>query len=236
MNVNATCPYCQTPAATPCPHLALAAGPRDFVGRCVAACHGESAWQGLCKSNEKADFTWLETAFADRFLKPLDWFGSLEHEWRTVPKSRRRDVWTLLWSLDPQKLWWELRDHLEAQLQQTPILPPPNPVRCPVCGKSPVETECEHLVIHGDDLSAADIVSLYNPRASWTRLHPTVPGTPDDAATFLEKFAAQFPSLTGIERRPWQGETLGFKSDYLYVWAEDPEAFVAEVGKLLQAA
>ena len=236
MNANATCPYCQTPATASCPHLALAAEPRDFVSHCVAACHGDSAWQRLCRANAKADFTWLETAFADHFLKPLDWFGSLAHEWRSAGKSRQRDVWALVWSPDPQKLWWELRDHLEAQLSPPPALPVPEPVHCPVCGKSPVEVECEHLVIHGDDLSAADIVSLYNPKATWTKLHPDTPGVPDDAATFLEKFAAQFPSLTGIERRPWQGETLGFKSDYLYVWAKDPAAFVAEVGKLVKAA
>ncbi len=64
---------------------------------------------------------WLETAFCDRFLKPLVWFGGLEYEWRSGPRPEQGGFWVLLWSKDPQRLWWELRDHLERSVV---VLPP----------------------------------------------------------------------------------------------------------------
>jgi hypothetical protein len=121
------CPFCQTPAITGCPHLAVAAEGRSFVRRCVELCEGEKPWRAVCERRrrrgrrtgewtpEQEDFTWLETAFCDEFLKPLRWFGGMDYEWRSGPKLEQGGFWVLLWSKDPRRLWWELRDELERQ-------------------------------------------------------------------------------------------------------------------------
>ena len=67
---------------------------------------------------ERDDYTWLETAFCEEFLKPLSWFGGLEHEWRIGPKGNQAGFLVLLWSKDPRRLWWQLRDELERQAQE----------------------------------------------------------------------------------------------------------------------
>ena len=64
---------------------------------------------------EKDDFTWLETAFCEEFLKHLTVVRGMEHEWRSGPSARQGGFWVLLWSKDPQRLWWELRDEFERQ-------------------------------------------------------------------------------------------------------------------------
>ncbi len=122
------CPFCKTPALRGCAHLALVAEGRDFVRRCVQHCHGETPWRTLCLqreagdwSAEQPDFTWLETAFCDEFLKQLSWFGGLDHEWRSGPKPEQGGFWVLLWSKDPQRLWWELREALERKSIITPL-------------------------------------------------------------------------------------------------------------------
>lgn len=121
------CPFCQTPAAEGCSHLALAAEGRDFVRRCVELCEGHTQWQALCQecrtqrrqggewSPEREDFMWLETAFCDKFLRNLVWFGGLDYEWRTGPRGDQGGFWALVWSKNPSRLWWELRDELERQ-------------------------------------------------------------------------------------------------------------------------
>ena len=121
------CPFCQSTALRECPHLALAAEGREFVRRCVESCQGQRQWQALCLrrrgqlqrtgewSPEREDFTWLETAFCHEFLKHLRWFGGLDHEWRSGPKRGQAGFWVLLWSKEPQRLWWELRDEIERQ-------------------------------------------------------------------------------------------------------------------------
>jgi hypothetical protein len=93
----------------------------------VELCEGQKQWrllrenrhrQGLASgewSPEREDYTWLETAFCDEFLKPLRWFGSMEYEWRSGPKPAEAGFWVLLWSKDPQRLWWELHDEFERQ-------------------------------------------------------------------------------------------------------------------------
>jgi hypothetical protein len=128
------CPFCQTPTAKSCSHLALAAEGRDFVRRCVELCHGQTQWRSLCDSRraqqrqtgggspELEDFTWLETAFCDQFLKRLAWFGGMDYEWRAGPKAGQGGFWVLLWSKDPARLWWGLRDEFE---RQTALRPPP---------------------------------------------------------------------------------------------------------------
>ena len=121
------CPFCLTPTLRGCSHLALAVEARDFVRRCVENCQAQVQWQALCQfrrgelqrtgqwSPEREDFTWLETAFCDEFLKRLNWFGEMDYEWRTGVKPEQGGFWVLLWSKDPKRLWWALRDELERQ-------------------------------------------------------------------------------------------------------------------------
>jgi hypothetical protein len=107
--------------------LALATEGRDFVRRCVELSHGQIQWNVLCRqrreqlrlkgswSSEQEDCTWLETAFCEQFLKHLTWFGGMDHEWRSGPKPEQGGFWVLLWSKDPQRLWWELREEFERK-------------------------------------------------------------------------------------------------------------------------
>jgi hypothetical protein len=135
------CPFCRTLASEGCKHLAVAAEGRDFVRRCVELCQGEKHWRALGErrrrerlltgewSPEREDCTWLETAFCDQFLKRLRWFGGMEYEWRSGPKPKQTGFWVLLWSRDPQQLWWELLDEFERQAQERQPKPAlsPNP-------------------------------------------------------------------------------------------------------------
>ena len=121
------CPICKQPAGRPCDHLALAVEARDFVRRCIEMCHGQRQWQHLCRerrrsvrqlgdwSPEQEDFMWLETAFCDKFLKRLNWFGGLDYEWRAGRRADQGGFWVLLWSKDPRQLWWALREEIERQ-------------------------------------------------------------------------------------------------------------------------
>jgi hypothetical protein len=121
------CPFCLAPTTKQCAHLALATEGRDFVRRCVELCHGQTQWRSLCDrrrahqrqtgdwSPEQEDFTWLETAFCEQFLRRLTWFGGIDYEWRTGPQPNQAGFWVLLWSKAPERLWWELRDEFERQ-------------------------------------------------------------------------------------------------------------------------
>ncbi len=134
------CPICRVPAAKGCAHLALASEGRDFVRLCIEKCQALPQWHQLCShrrlrqpedwSPEQEDFTWLETAFCSKFLRHLTWFGGLDHEWRSGPKPGQGGFWVLLWSKNPQRLWWELRDEIEKQSARnfTPLVikPPLN--------------------------------------------------------------------------------------------------------------
>jgi hypothetical protein len=111
----------------------LAAEGRDFVRRCVERCQGQIQWRVLCQqrherlrlnglwTSEQEDYTWLETAFCDDFLAHLTWFGGMDHEWRSGPKPEQGGFWVLLWSKDPQRLWWELREEFERQCEIPPV-------------------------------------------------------------------------------------------------------------------
>jgi len=128
------CPYCHSPTARECSHLALAAEGRDFVRRCIEQCHGEIPWRILCQQRQSSgwsvqqeDFTWLETAFCEQFLKHLNWYGIMDHEWRTGPKPGQGGFWVLLWSKNPQRLWWELREDLERRTVRAPLAQEPPP-------------------------------------------------------------------------------------------------------------
>ena len=126
------CPYCKKPALQRCAHLAVAAEGRDFVRFCVEHCQGQKQWQAMCAtrhkrslvsgewSPEQEDFTWLETAFCDEFLRPLRWFGGMDYEWRSGRSPAHSGFWVLLWSKDPQRLWWELRDEFERHALANP--------------------------------------------------------------------------------------------------------------------
>ncbi len=129
------CPFCGTAAKLACAHLALAAPGRDFVQRCIDAAHAERQWKNLCAqvreqhhrtgsaSRDCEDFTWLETAFCERFLKGLHWFGGMDHEWRTGPQLDNGCFYVVLWSKSPQHLWWELLDDIDRQLGGMSLLP-----------------------------------------------------------------------------------------------------------------
>jgi hypothetical protein len=128
------CPFCKTPAIRGCEHLALAAEGRDFVHHCVELSHSEVQWKLLCRQREESphkaatnDFTWLETAFCDDFLRHLTWFGGMDHEWRSGPKPQQGGFWVLLWSKNPQQLWWELREEFERQCQAPLVAQEPPP-------------------------------------------------------------------------------------------------------------
>ena len=129
------CPFCNTPSQRGCRHLALAVEGRDFVRRCVEKSHGEAQWNVLCRQRQEGqrqpaalsnDFTWLETAFCDDFLRHLTWFGGMDHEWRSGPKPQQGGFWVLLWSKDPQQLWWELREEFERHCE-TPLVQQDSP-------------------------------------------------------------------------------------------------------------
>ena len=85
-------------------------------------------------SPDHADFTWLETAFCDMFLKHLSWFGGMDYEWRSGSKPEEGGFWVLLWSRNPQQLWWELRDEFERKVLK---LPPPSDSSAWLLGLSP---------------------------------------------------------------------------------------------------
>src|SRR4051812_1277255 len=113
------CPFCAASSEMECKHLAVATEARNFVRRCVELSQGERHWQRACdarKANlqrsgdwtpQSEDFKWLESAFADEFLKRLIWYGSLDYEWRTGPGARQGGFWVLLWSKEPRRFWWE---------------------------------------------------------------------------------------------------------------------------------
>jgi hypothetical protein len=121
------CPYCHALASHQCAHLAVAVEGRDFVRRCVESCQGEKQWRAVCErrrqqgrltgewSPEQEDYTWLETAFCAAFLKHLRWFGSMDYEWRSGSGHKQGGFWVLVWSKDPRRMWWELRDEFERQ-------------------------------------------------------------------------------------------------------------------------
>lgn len=132
------CPFCTTPAAKGCQHLALATEGRDFVRRCIELSEGQHFWRVLGEqrreqsqvggwTREDEDYTWLETAFCEKFLRNLTWFGGMDHEWRSGARPEQGGFWVLLWSKDPRRLWWELREELERECsapQTTSETPP----------------------------------------------------------------------------------------------------------------
>jgi hypothetical protein len=121
------CPICKSPALRGCPHLALAIEARLFVRQCVELSGAYQQWKNLCLARDAQlrregksicdsnDFTWLESAFSDEFLRHLPSFKALDYEWRTGARADQGGFWVLLWSGHTQKLWWELRDELDQK-------------------------------------------------------------------------------------------------------------------------
>ena len=234
MSSEAICPYCQARAAQSCGHLALSAAPGDFVILCVEQAAAQTQWKQFCQAHPKADFTWLETSFGERFLKPLRWHGSVDYEWRTRTDSKTREQVVVLWSKDPRRLWWELNDQIAAELQTARPSVNTGAIHCPVCQQNLRESECEHLVLHGDDLTTADVIRLFNPQGAWEKLKSSNPTISDDAATFLRQHEKDFPSIVRVEHHPWGDETLGFGRDYVFIWAKKPAVFEQEIGKFVR--
>jgi hypothetical protein len=230
------CPICRAPVENRCAHLALSATAVDFVRACIEACHGQQPWS-LLREDTSADFTWIESAFSDRFLRKLAWFGAMASEWRgDLPRGG--DLLVALWSKDPQRLWWELRDELERQAERIVLLQATDaePACCPVCGANPDEDdECEHLVVHDDELSLKCVIEAVSGEESWQRLIKAHPALADESLhAFFDNFERHFPSFVEIREFPCGGEIPGLSGSYAFVWADDATSFTAELNGFLE--
>ena len=108
------------------------------------------------------------------------------------------------------------------------------PQICPYCKTEPHQTECEHLVIHGDDLQTEEVIASYTPKGAWARLTSVCPDLPAEAAAFFQRFEERFPSLVRVAQRAWLGEALGLGEAHVYVWVKDAAAFQTELGEFLK--
>src|SRR6266487_3858369 len=226
------CPFCGAASARSCPHLALAARATEFVGRCIENCHGEASWQVLMNNRGNAlllyrfgsdDFLWLETSFSFQFLERLGLFGRMEYEWREGGRASVREMWVLLWSKQPQRLWWQLWDELERQtddFKREAEQDEESRVTCPVCGCNNLEVECAHLVFHGDDLRTKDVIDECVEMGDWKVLTTQTPEyVPDFASDFFDKFGDKFPSFIEARSVFWEGGGPGLSGHYDYVWS-----------------
>jgi hypothetical protein len=50
----------------------------------------------------------------------------MDHEWRSGPRPEQGGFWVLLWSKNPQRLWWELRGEMERE-GSAPLAAPETP-------------------------------------------------------------------------------------------------------------
>jgi len=132
------CPFCLTPAIRGCEHLALAVEARELfdvvwnfprdksLGKAYAPCV-EGNFSAPASGHRKGMISpgW-KPRFCDEFLKRLSWFGEMDYEWRTGSRPEQGGFLALLWSKDPKRLWWELRDEFERQCStHIPPAPPP---------------------------------------------------------------------------------------------------------------
>lgn len=255
MTEGKVCPFCGAKAATGCAHLALAARATDFVERCVERCQGEWFWQLLINNEcnplwlhrfRKDDFLWLESSFSSQFMEPLVWFGRMEYEWREGGPASGREMWVLLWSKDPQRFWWNLRDELENQTDGFERSGEPSgqcvedeedgerAEVCPVCGDNS-EEECAHLAFHGDDLRTQAVVEECVETADWEILATQTPEcAPEFASDFFDKFGDQFPSFIKIQTVGWEGGAPGLSGVYAYVWSKNSVKLLNEISAFLE--
>jgi hypothetical protein len=212
-----SCPVCAAPSKSVCPHLALAAPATDFVRFAIEACHAAPLWRTVCRRGGDWDSTWLESSFCDRFLRGVPGFAGLTYEWR------QGDQWALLWSSNPDRLWWSLRDRLEEEAANEGEAV--SEVLCPVCGADCAGSACKHVAFDGDDLRTSEVVGGQRVVEA-LRL-------PEYAAAFLKKHAARFPSLLTVKSVEWCGGAPGLSGDYIYVFAKDRVALQAEISGFL---
>lgn len=237
----ATCPFCNAAARAGCNHLALAAPATEFIARCVEHCHAGPLWQQILKTDiydrwsGAGDFSWSEFAFCHRFLKLLRWFGAMEHQWRDDGRAHGREQFALLWSKDPRRLWWELRDYLEQAAEEAECRhKQASKVCCPICGADNLEDECKHLAFHGDDLRTKEVVEICGRAGAWQKLNARAPGLlPEFASQFFAKFTRQFPPVDEVRSATWTGAP-GLSGVYTYVWAQNPGRLRWKVRHLLE--
>ena len=217
--MKSDCPVCGASSGAGCKHLALATSATDFIRRAVETCQAEPLWRSICKGGE--DFTWLESAFCDRFIRALHWFAGLSYDWRDGAKPGQRDHWVLLWSSEPRGLWWDLRDRLEEEAAQNEA-EVEAAVRCPVCGADCAKHSCQHVAFEGDDLRTSEVVGS------------EALALPESAAAFFERHRRRFPSFVSVESQEWTGGAPGLSGIYTYVFTKDPAALRSEISSLLE--
>jgi hypothetical protein len=243
------CPFCKSSAQDGCLHLALACDGRDFVNRCVETCHGRKPWRTLCALPSEAlngekrpspiqvlDFTWIETAFTEKFLKHLQWFGGLDHEWRAAPNPRKAGSWALLWSKDPQRLWWELLDELVRQADE--LSEEAGIIHCPIC-KQPVadEYQHEHLAISTDESQIVKgVVEFAGAEVLWECLrNESNEDYLRNSSAFLGGFVEPCRLAARLDREVWTGGAPGLSGAWLYLWTADRTQLSEEIhDRLLQ--
>ncbi len=113
--------------------------------------------------------------------------------------------------------------------------PDDNTIRCPICKKDPQETECSHLLIHGDDLRTRTLITDCGPRGAWETLQAEGRRLPDFASDFLEKYAKHFPSVADTTGNDWEGGAPGLSGNYSYIWVKSSDDFQAELIKFLKS-
>jgi hypothetical protein len=237
------CPFCRALAQNGCAHLAVACDGRDFVNRCVELCHGQTRWQTICDVHAREvdrptgssparllDFTWIETAFCEKFLKHLRWFGGLDLEWRTTPNPKQAGSWALLWSRDPQRLWWELFDDLDRQAEE--LTGETGMIYCPIC-KQPFSNEQphEHLAISADESEVVRrAVEFADAEALWDCLcRESSEDYVRDASSFLSAFVEPCPAAARVDSEVWTGGAPGLSAVWTCLWTADPARLREEI-------
>ncbi len=95
-------------------------------------------------------------------------------------------------------------------------------MHCPVCGVNNDEDgECEHLLLHGDDMTMGQLMEKAGTEQLWKELclrHPRLrDGSPSD---FLDHYARYFPSLVAVEGSSWEGGGPGCSGIYTFIYAK----------------
>ncbi len=246
------CPFCRTPSRRGCVHLALASDGPDFVRRCIDICHGHRPWEILCgdfggeeekpsRARERAkglamrpfDFTWIETAFCDKFLKHLSWFRGLDHEWRTTSDGKQGGLWALLWSKDPQLLWCELLEELKQQAdalsEEISEAQRWHPIYCPIC-EAPCSGDgyCKHVAVTADDDCLKEaLIEFADAQDLWDQLLRQSSERPD-GFTFLTEFVRPCRSAS-VETKPWTGGAPGLSGIWTWVFTADAGRLTREI-------
>lgn len=229
---NKLCPYCQAPARKKCEHLILEARSKDFVKQCIAAAEAKPLWKRLKATKDENAFTTDRAAFCDIYLKPLSEYCAVETNLRLGPEGRR-ELWAVLWSEDPDSLWFELRSRLDNAADEAEETAR-NTVWCPICHRN-AENECSHLLIHGDDLQVRHLFSKLASYEAWEKILETLPELPDSLYWFFKKYKRQFPSFVRTMQNAWGGDSPGRSGFYQYVFVKNTDHFETEFQEFLEA-